>query len=233
LFDTSGFTYATTDFEKLIYFGGIKVEDVIQQVLKVGDLYQTLDRSDDSLFGIEIPFTKNATLGETVDFKSLFDSAIGSKINIYEPVLNTPGRDQLTDYRLPLSSDATPKPAMYSDLRAGFSFGIVVNESWPVHTVTVAANGARTSLDNLVTDVNAALTAAGVKVQALNRSGKMVLKASDVAVQRFAVVPVAPAAARLAPTAPPADLSTIALNTPQYYNVTGSTTGGSLTGTNY
>ncbi len=232
LFDSTGFTYTTTDFEKLIYFSGVRVEDIIQQVLKVGDLYATLDNSGENLFGVRVPFVDNTRLGDVLKFKDLFDAAIASKVDIYEPLLNTPGRDELIDYRLPISDDSTPQPSMYSDLRGAFKFGIVINNAWPIHTVTVAADGTRVSLDDLVTDVNTALTAAGVQITAANQSNKMVLKASNVAVQKFAVVPVAPDSGRLSPTTPPSDLSTLTLNTSQYYTVTGSTT-GSITGTNY
>lgn len=232
IFDDDAATYTTTDYNQLLYFANLSVEDVIQEVLKVGQLYSTLSNSGEALFGVNVPFLDRTELGELFDFASLFDSAIGSKIDVYEPVLNTAGRDVLTDWRLPVSSDSTPVPSMYSDLRAGFSFGVVINDAWPIHTVTIAADGTRNTLDDLVTDVNAAFTAAGLNLVSSNVSNKLSIKASHVSVQKFAVVPVAPAADRLSPITPPADLSGIALNTPKYYTVTGTTT-GSVTGTNY
>ncbi|HEX8913476.1 MAG TPA: DUF4347 domain-containing protein, partial [Humisphaera sp.] len=231
LFDSAPPTYATTDFSKLLYFGTLKVEDVIQEVLKAKDLYSTLSNSGEGQLGLTVPFLKDKTAGELLDLAGLFKTAVADKVDVYEPVLNTAGRDELTDWRLPVSSDSTPQPSMRSDLRAGFSFGVVVNDAWPVHTVTVAADAARNTLDDLVTAVNTALTSAGVSIVASNNKGKLSLKASSLAVQKFAVVPVAPAAGRLSPTAPVADLSTLTANVPQYYTVTGAT--GAATGTNY
>ena len=232
IFDSTPPQYVTTDFSKLLYFGTMKVEDVIQEVLKVGNLYDSLTHSDAGMFGVQTPLLKNTTLGDLLDFSSLFKSAIGSKIDVYEPVLNTAGRDVLTDWRLPISEDSEPKPSMYSDLRGSFDFGVVVNDAGPVHTISVAADGTRNTLDDLVSDVNAALSAAGVGLTASNVGGKMSLKASGLSVQTFAVVPVAPPAARLSPTAPPADLSTLGAGATAYYTVTGTTT-GTVTGTNY
>jgi hypothetical protein len=232
IFDSTPASYTTTDFSKLLYFGTLKMEDVLQEILKVKDLYATLSSSGEDHLGVQVPFLKDVTAGELMNLADLFDSAIADKVDLYEPVLNTPGRDSLLDWRLPISDDSQPKAAYYSDLLAGFSFGVVINNAWPVRTITVPADATRNTLDDLVADINAALTSANVSLTASNRSGKISFKASSLTVQKFAFVPVAPPAAQLSPTAPAGDLSSLTLNTAYYYTVTGTTT-GSVTGTNY
>jgi len=233
IFDNSPPLYSGTDFNKLAYFASLNVEAIIQEVLRVGNLYSTLSRSGGDLFGVDVPFVLNTRLGDLFDFKAVFDEFIASNVDVFQPVLNTIGRDVLLDYRLPISSDSEPVAAMWSDLRAGFEFGVVLNNTWPVKTVTVAAKGTRASLDELVADLNTSLAAAGVGVEASNVQGKIFFTAADVSIQRFAIVPSQAPAARLNPSSSvPSNLGTLQLNTAYYYTVTG-TTSGTVKGTNY
>jgi hypothetical protein len=225
IFDDQPLMYVGTDFENLAYFGSLSVESIIQEILKVGNLYSDLSRSGSDLFGVNVPFIVNTKLGDLFDFKSVFDEFVGSNVDIYQPVLNTLGRDVLLDYRLPLSSDSEPKAAMWSDLRAGFEFGVIINNAFPVRMVTIAADNSRNTLDDLVSDVNAALTAVNVDIVASNVSGKMFFTASDPAVQGFALVPAAAPAARLTPSSTVPDLNTLTVGTAYYYTVTGTTSG--------
>ncbi|MFM8414927.1 MAG: DUF4347 domain-containing protein, partial [Planctomycetota bacterium] len=242
IFDEEPPVYTTTEFDTVRWFAGFTPERVIQQLLDVGGVYDTLSRSGSDLLGVTVPFAADTSLGDLFDFKSLFDAQIGSRIDIYEPLLNTLGRDELLDWRLPLSDDDTPLPSFYSDLRGDFTFGIVINEGLPVdavnspvHTVSVAGGMTRNSLADLVADINTALGAlnggTGIGITASVVSNKIVFKATSVAVQSFAIVPVAAASARLAPPTV-ASSATVGSLTPGWYTVTGTTT-GTVTGTSF
>ena len=233
IFDDEPPLYTTTDFDTVRWFAGLTTERVIQQLLDVGGIYGSLTSSGSDLLGVTVPFVADTSLGDLFDFKSLFDAEIGSKIDIYQPILNTTGRDELLDWRLPISDDSTPVQSLYSDLRGGFAFGIVVNETWPVHTVGVEARD-RNTLADLVSDINAALEAleggSGIGITAEVVSSKLVFRATDIAVQSFAIVPVAVEAGRLAPA--DGEGKTVGELEPGWYTVIGTTT-GAVTGTNF
>ncbi len=233
IFDDEPPLYTTTDFDTVRWFAGLTTERVIQQLLDVGSIYGALTGSSSDLLGVTVPFVADTSLGDLFDFKSLFDAEIGSKIDIYQPILNTTGRDELLDWRLPISDDSTPVQSLFSDLRGGFAFGIVVNETWPVHTVSVEARD-RNTLADLVSDINTALEAleggSGIGITAEVVSSKLVFRATDIAVQSFAIVPVAVEAGRLAPA--DGEGKTVGELEPGWYTVTGTTT-GAVTGTNF
>ncbi|MFM8953725.1 MAG: LCCL domain-containing protein, partial [Planctomycetaceae bacterium] len=233
IFDDEPPLYTTTDFDTVRWFAGLTTERVIQQLLDVGSIYGSLTSSGSDLLGVTVPFVADTSLGDLFDFKSLFDAEIGSKIDIYQPILNTTGRDELLDWRLPISEDSTPVQSLYSDLRGGFAFGIVVNETWPVHTVSVEARD-RNTLADLVSDINAALEAleggSGIGITAEIVSSKLVFRATEIAVQSFAIVPVAVEAGRLVPA--DGEGKTVGELEPGWYTVTGSKE-GVVSGTNY
>ena len=232
LFDDAPATYATTDFARLGAFAALTVEDVINGTLRAGDIYKALGDSGADALGVAVPFLNGQTLGSLIDPAALFDASIGGKIDVTDTLLRTPGRDALTDYRLPLSDDAEPKLAQYSDLRGAFSFGVALNDEWPVKRVDVAAGPARQALDDLVADLNAAFAAAGVPVAAANVDAKIRLKATDAAVKHFAVVPVAADAGKLSPAANGFDPSILAAGGSRFVQVVGTTAGG-VVGTNF
>ena len=126
---------------------------------------------------MNVPLIKNVTLGDLANFSDLFNTAIGTPIGVSQPILNTNGRDQLTGENLPVASGS-----LYSDLWSGFQFGVQVNGSETVTPVTVAADDTRTSLNDLVTALNTAFTAAGVDIVASNDSDKLSFTSSNLAV---------------------------------------------------
>jgi hypothetical protein len=226
------FTYTTTDYDQLRYFGAMSMSDVIAEVQKVAQLYSSLSTTDSSLFGVQTPFLNNITLGQLADFGTLFDNTVGATIDATVPVLTTAGRDQLSGANLPLASGST---SLYSDLQSEFQFGVSINGSATITTIDVAKDTSRTSLANLVADINSAFSTAHVKLVASQNSGKLSFTASDNTVTSFALVPVAPAgneSGETSPSSPPGDLTTLTVNQPYFYSVTG-TTSGTVTGTTY
>ncbi|MEM8874157.1 MAG: DUF4347 domain-containing protein [Planctomycetota bacterium] len=223
--------YSTSQFGSLQYFAALTVDDLIRGIQDVGQLYHALDASNTDLLGLPVPLTDATSFGDALKFGELFDDAIGSKIDVVEPIMSLARTDELTDYRLPLSDDSTPKPAEWSDLRGAFSFGVVTSIDGTATTVNVAADGTRTNFTDLLTDINAALTSAGVPLVA-SGTDALTFKGTSNAVKWFALVPAAPPAERAAPLPQTTALSTLANDTPRYISVTG-TTSGSVVGTNF
>ena len=192
IFDDVPPVYMATDYDNVRWFAGVAIEDVLQEILTVGGIYQGLASTDSELLGLPVPLVEGTVFADLFDFDTLYQESIAKFVDVVDPVLNTIGRDELLDPRLPVSDDSEPRPAMYSDLLGGFRFGIVVNNQYPVHQVIVPARANRNSLNDLVADINAAIPPAA-KVRAANEGNKLVFRVTELqSVRTFAVVPIAP-----------------------------------------
>ena len=232
IFDTTAPTYTTTDFSHLQPFSTMTPDGIIQEILRAGTTIKSIGNAAGGPLGVQLPFVKATTVGGVLQTGKAFDQLIGTQVDLHQPTLKAAKRDALTDWRLPLSTDTTPKPSAYSDLLGGFQFGVIVNNQRPVKNVTVAANANRNTLSDLVTDLNAAFTTANVNIAASNQNNTLAFTATNVSVQSFTFVAAATANARQNPASAPTDATGLTTGQTYYYSVTGAT-GGTVKGTNY
>jgi len=157
LFDDNAALYGVTDFEGLNAFAASTPEEVIQKILDVGGLYETLQNSGEDLFGLPVPFLSTDQIGELFQWATLFDRVIGSQIDVTDILLQTSGVDALQNLQSDPIFETDPLRAFTTNdalLRNQMRFSLVLNEDLSTYVEIDIPAAARFELQDLVDAIN-------------------------------------------------------------------------------